>query len=76
MDDPSEHPSSGTIGGAGGPPGVPRWVKLLAAVVVGLVLVAVILQVTGVAGDHGPGRHGPRLHGSTGGAPPTVAFLR
>lgn len=49
-----------------GPPRVPRWVKVLGAVVVGLVLLAVILQVTGVAGDHGPGRHASQVHGSAG----------
>jgi hypothetical protein len=39
------------------PPGVPRWVKVAAIVVGALVLVFVVLQLTGVAGEHGPGRH-------------------
>ena len=42
------------------PPGVPRWVKVAAIVVGALVLVFVVLQLTGVAGEHGPGRHALR----------------
>ena len=43
------------------PPGMPRWVKV-AAVVVGLLILAVlILQLTGLAGEHGP-----RMHSSAG----------
>lgn len=37
--------------------GAPRWVKLLGMSALGLLLLGVILVVTGVAGDHGPGRH-------------------
>ncbi|GAA0813643.1 hypothetical protein [Spirilliplanes yamanashiensis] len=48
-----------------GPPGVPRWVKVVGLVVAAAVLVLVVAQLTGLAGDHGPGRH---LAG--GGAPP------
>jgi nitrite reductase (NO-forming) len=47
------------------PPGVPGWVKVLGAVVGGLILLAGLLQLTGI-GDHGPGRHGPRMHGAAG----------
>jgi hypothetical protein len=47
------------------PPGVPGWVKVLGAVVGGLILLAVLLQLTGI-GDHGPGRHGTRMHGAAG----------
>ena len=39
------------------PPKMPRWVKLVALIVGVLVLVFLVLQVTGLAGDHGPGRH-------------------
>ena len=39
------------------PPGMPRWVKIAALAVFALILLFLILQLTGVAGDHGPGRH-------------------
>lgn len=39
------------------PPGPPRWVTVAAIVVGLLLLVAVILQLTGLAGEHGPGMH-------------------
>ncbi|WP_138757722.1 hypothetical protein [Modestobacter altitudinis] len=39
------------------PPGMPRWVKVTAIVVGALVLLFLALQLTGVAGQHGPGRH-------------------
>ena len=39
------------------PPGMPRWVKVSGIVVGILVLVFLILQLTGIAGQHGPGRH-------------------
>jgi len=38
-------------------PGMPRWVKLTGIVVGVLVLIFLVLQVTGLAGQHGPGRH-------------------
>ncbi|MQA63466.1 MAG: hypothetical protein GEU86_18715 [Actinophytocola sp.] len=41
------------------PPRMPRWVKVPAMVLGILILVFVILQLTGVGGDHGPGRHLP-----------------
>jgi cytochrome b561 len=40
------------------PPGVPRWVKVAAIVVGLLILVFLVLQLTGIAGEHGPGMHG------------------
>jgi hypothetical protein len=43
------------------PPGMPRWVKVAAVVVGLLILVFLVLQLTGLAGDHGPG-----MHSSTG----------
>jgi hypothetical protein len=40
-----------------GPPGVPGWVKGLAFGAV-MVLLAIVLVMLVVGGDHGPGRHG------------------
>lgn len=37
--------------------GPPRWVKVSGVVVIALVLIFVILQLTGIGGNHGPGRH-------------------
>lgn len=39
------------------PPGAPRWVKVAALIVGVLILLVVIAQLTGLGGDHGPGRH-------------------
>jgi hypothetical protein len=36
---------------------MPRWVKVAAITVGLLVLLFVVLQLTGVGGEHGPGRH-------------------
>ena len=49
-----------TTESTGGDPhvGMPRWVKISLLVVGALVLVFVLANITGVAGDHGPGRHG------------------
>lgn len=61
------------------PPRMPRWVKVSAIVVGVLILLFVLLQVTGLAGDHGPGRHfsGAGLPGvSTGSAVPGAVGLR
>ena len=46
-------------------PSTPRWVKVSGIIVIVLVLLVVIIMVTGVGGEHGPGRHLP-----SGGAPP------
>jgi hypothetical protein len=40
------------------PPGTPRWVKVSGIIIIALVLLFVILQLTGVGGNHGPGMHG------------------
>lgn len=48
---PRAHADDGT------PPRMPRWVKVSALVVGLLVLLFVILRLTGVGGEHGPGRH-------------------
>jgi hypothetical protein len=52
--------------GPGRPSGMPRWVKWSGIVVGLLILLFVVLQLTGLGGQHGPGRHLPG-----GGAPPT-----
>lgn len=36
----------------------PRWVKISGIVAIAVVVVFVILQLTGLAPEHGPGRHG------------------
>jgi len=41
----------------GTPPGMPRWVKVAAIFVGFLLLLFVVLQLTGIGGEHGPGRH-------------------
>lgn len=50
-------------------PGTPRWVKVFGIVVIVLVLLFVIMKLTGVGGEHGPGRHTPS--GGGGDAPPS-----
>ena len=50
-------------------PGTPRWVKVFGIIVVVLVLLAVIIMVTGIGGEHGPGRHLPP--GAPGGHAPS-----
>ena len=40
-----------------GPPGLPHWVKLLAFGVL-IAVVALVLVMLLVGGDHGPGMHG------------------
>ena len=37
---------------------MPRWVKVSLIVVLALVLLLVVAKMTGLGGDHGPGRHG------------------
>lgn len=48
------------------PPSTPRWVKIFGIIAIVLVLLFVIIQLTGIGGDHGPGRHissgGPGLY--------------
>lgn len=57
MTDPDPGPDlDGGLDG-GTPPGMPRWVKVSAIVVGVLILLFLVLQLTGIAGNHGPGRH-------------------
>ena len=55
------------------PPRMPRWVKVSAIVVGLLLLVFLVLHLTGVAGQPGPGRHfsglGPSPVGVAAGTP-------
>lgn len=44
-------------GARNSPPGMPRWAKITAITGGVLILLFLILQLTGVAGQHGPGRH-------------------
>lgn len=39
------------------PPSTPRWVKIFGIIAIVLVLLFIIIQLTGIGGDHGPGRH-------------------
>ena len=41
----------------------PRWLKVSLIVVGVLILVVVVLALTGVLGEHGPGQLGPGQHG-------------
>lgn len=50
-----------TVGrSASGPPPTqrPHWVKVTLIVVAPLVVLLVVAKVTGLGGEHGPGRHG------------------
>ena len=47
--------------------GMPKWVKVSLGVALALVLLLVVARLTGLGGDHGPGRHG-----GGGRTPPTV----
>lgn len=40
-------------------PGAPRWVRIIVAVVIVVALVAALAVLTGIGGEHGPGRHQP-----------------
>ena len=54
---------------SGTPPRMPGWVKAVGIVVGLLILLFVILQLTGIARDHGPGRHISGLGASPPGVP-------
>jgi hypothetical protein len=72
MADAPPYPDTGEdTATAGGPDrdvttGAPRWVKVFGVIVLGLAVLFVGLKLTGVGGNHGPGRHG-----GGGGTPPT-----
>ena len=50
------------------PYSTPRWVKIVGIVALVLVLLVGIVFITGMGGNHGPGRHMPS--GGTGDTPP------
>ena len=51
-------------------PGTPRWVKVFGIIALVLALLVGIIVLTGVGGEHGPGRHLPP--GGAGDAPSTM----
>ncbi|HZB34323.1 MAG TPA: hypothetical protein VE465_29435 [Streptosporangiaceae bacterium] len=63
MTDPNHHPlgageDTDVRPDAASPPRMPRWVKWPAIVIGVSLVVFLVLQLTGVAGNHGPKRHG------------------
>ncbi|MFP5326561.1 MAG: hypothetical protein ACLGHT_03650 [Acidimicrobiia bacterium] len=63
-----EAPVAEASAGVEQPEGAPRWVKISLLIGAALVLLFLLANFTGLAGDHGPGRHG-----GGGEAPTTVA---
>jgi cytochrome b561 len=57
MTEPTAHPHSGADADRHSPPGMPRWVKAAAIVGGVLIVLVLVLQLTGIGGEHGPGRH-------------------
>jgi hypothetical protein len=49
----------------------PRWVKVFGIIVIVLALLVVVVLVTGIGGEHGPGRHLPS--GDAGGDTPPAS---
>jgi hypothetical protein len=66
MSDVPRIPDPGMVSDHVAPPRVPRWVLWSGLIVGILVVLFVILGLTGIGGEHGPGRHLPG-----GGTPPT-----
>ncbi|MQA10259.1 MAG: hypothetical protein GEU98_17245 [Pseudonocardiaceae bacterium] len=57
MADPSRHTGTAHNTEHTLPPRMPRWVKVAAIVAGLLILVFVVLKLSGIGGEHGPGRH-------------------
>ena len=57
------------------PYSTPRWVRIVGIIALVLVLLVGILFLTGVGGDHGPGRHMPS-GGADGYTPPRAHSVR
>lgn len=57
MAEPEDPGSAAQQADATAPPRLPRWVKVSAIIIGVLVVLLVVVQLTGVAGDHGPGQH-------------------
>jgi hypothetical protein len=55
------------------PYSTPRWVKIVGIIALVLVLLVGIMLLTGIGGDHGPGRHMPS--GGAGGYIPSSSVL-
>jgi hypothetical protein len=72
-------PGSGDTTAPGSPPQMPRWVRISGIVVGVLILLFLTLRLTGIGGDHGPGRHltgtDPVFSSSTEQPLPTAATL-
>jgi hypothetical protein len=43
--------------------GMPRWVKVSGVIIAAALVLLVVLMLTGVLGEHGPGQFGPGRHG-------------
>ncbi|MBY3530799.1 hypothetical protein HFN72_33570 [Rhizobium laguerreae] len=54
-------------------PGMPRWVKICGVVLAVAILLTALLMVSGIGGQHGPGRH--LLLGDTGRQEPNGGVL-
>lgn len=65
MTDTPPGPGTGAAHDRGSPPRMPRWVKAALIVVGVLILLFAVMQVTGLGGEHGPGRHLPAGIGLT-----------
>ncbi|MFI7705065.1 hypothetical protein [Nonomuraea sp. NPDC049480] len=63
-DSPSAH-DPGVTHDRGSPPRMPRWVKAAVIVVGVLLLLFAVMRITGLGGEHGPGRHKPAGIGLT-----------
>ncbi|RVX42708.1 hypothetical protein EDD27_5356 [Nonomuraea polychroma] len=61
---PSSH-DSGVTPDRGSPPRMPRWVKAAVLIVGILLLLFAVMRITGLGGEHGPGRHMPAGIGLT-----------
>ena len=70
--DPELLADDAVVGRDGPDAGMPRWVKVSLIVGLALVVLFVLAQVTGLGGDHGPGRHGPGRHGAGSDTPSSV----
>lgn len=76
MADPSRSPGTGDDDGTGydrePPPGVPRWVKVIAIVIAIVALLVVVMMLVGGGGQHNPLRH----VAEGGGTPPVSVTAR
>jgi hypothetical protein len=74
MADQPHEPDAGEHGGVApsgeSPPGMPRWVKVTAIIIGILVVLFIVVLLTGIGGQHGPGRH--RSTGTSTGHPADV----